>query len=74
MELNVHTFGDLLGYYPFRYIDRSRIYKISEIEPEVRQQKATLLQSFAGAPDPSSSASEGASQLAEEHQQADDEA
>jgi hypothetical protein len=25
---------------------------ISEIEPEVRQQKATLLQSFAGAPDP----------------------
>jgi hypothetical protein len=47
---------------------------ISEIEPEVRQQKATLLQSFAGAPDPSSSASEGASQLAEEHQQADDEA
>ena len=47
---------------------------ISEIEPEVRQQKATLLQSFAGAPDPSSSASEAASQLAEEHQQADDEA
>ncbi|MEI7666681.1 MAG: hypothetical protein WCI65_11605 [Synechococcaceae cyanobacterium ELA263] len=25
---------------------------ISEIEPEVRQQKATLLQSFAGAPGP----------------------
>jgi len=35
MELNVHTFGDLLNYYPFRYVDRSRIYKISEIEPDL---------------------------------------
>ena len=34
---------------------------ISEIKLLVRQQKATLLQSFAGAPDPSSNASEGAS-------------
>lgn len=34
-EVNVHTFGDLLTYYPFRYIDRSRIYRISEIEPEL---------------------------------------
>jgi ATP-dependent DNA helicase RecG len=34
-ELNVHTFGDLLTYYPFRYIDRSRIFKISEIEPDL---------------------------------------
>lgn len=34
-ELNIHTFGDLLGYYPFRYIDRSRIYQIAEIEPDL---------------------------------------
>ena len=34
-ELNIHTFGDLITYYPFRYIDRSRIYKISEIEPDL---------------------------------------
>ena len=34
-ESNVHTFGDLLSYYPFRYIDRSRIFKISEIEPDL---------------------------------------
>ena len=33
-ELNIHHFGDLLNYYPFRYIDRSRIFKISEIEPD----------------------------------------
>jgi ATP-dependent DNA helicase RecG len=34
-ELNVRTFGDLITYYPFRYVDRSRIYKISEIEPDL---------------------------------------
>jgi ATP-dependent DNA helicase RecG len=34
-ELNIQTFGDLITYYPFRYIDRSRIYKISEIEPDL---------------------------------------
>lgn len=32
-ELNIKTFGDLLNFYPFRYIDRSKIYTISEIEP-----------------------------------------
>jgi ATP-dependent DNA helicase RecG len=34
-ELNIFTFGDLLNYYPFRYIDKSRFYKISEINNEV---------------------------------------
>jgi ATP-dependent DNA helicase RecG len=28
-ELDVHTFGELLKYYPFRYIDRSVIHKIT---------------------------------------------
>jgi hypothetical protein len=53
---------------------RERERLISEIEPVVRQQKSTLLQSFAGAPDPSSSTCEELHKLAEEHQQADDEA
>ncbi len=34
-ELNIHTFGDLLTYYPFRYIDRSRIFRINEIESDL---------------------------------------
>ena len=34
-ELNIHTFGDLLEYYPFKYVDRSKIYKISELGGEM---------------------------------------
>ena len=34
-ELNIHTFGDLLEYYPYKYIDRSRIYTISELSGEM---------------------------------------
>lgn len=30
-ELGIFTFGDMLEYYPFRYIDKSRIHKVSEI-------------------------------------------
>ncbi|MEE2700077.1 MAG: ATP-dependent DNA helicase RecG [Bacteroidota bacterium] len=30
-ELNIFTFSDLLNYFPFRYIDRSQLYKISEL-------------------------------------------
>jgi ATP-dependent DNA helicase RecG len=30
-ELNIYTFKDLLHYYPYKYIDRSKIYKISDI-------------------------------------------
>jgi len=30
-ELNISTYEDLLTYYPYRYIDRSKFYKISEI-------------------------------------------
>src|SRR5688572_8644838 len=32
-ELHIKTFGDLLGHYPFRYIDRSVIHKIKELTP-----------------------------------------
>ena len=30
-ELGVDTFNDLIQYYPYRYIDKSKIYRISEI-------------------------------------------
>jgi ATP-dependent DNA helicase RecG len=31
-ELNIFTFGDLLHYYPYKYLDRSRVYSIREID------------------------------------------
>lgn len=34
-ELNIYTFRDLLYTFPFRYIDKSKIYAISEIEPSM---------------------------------------
>ena len=30
-ELNITTFGDLLYFFPYKYVDRSKFYKISEI-------------------------------------------
>jgi ATP-dependent DNA helicase RecG len=34
-ELNIYTFRDLLYYFPYRYIDRTRFYKVSELDPEL---------------------------------------
>lgn len=34
-EIGVSTFGDLLNYFPYKYIDRSRFYSVSEIEPDM---------------------------------------
>jgi ATP-dependent DNA helicase RecG len=34
-ELGIFTYGDLIQLYPFRYEDRSRVYKISEINEEL---------------------------------------
>ena len=34
-ELGIRTVGDLLSHYPFRYIDRTKTYRISEITEEV---------------------------------------
>lgn len=45
-ELGLEDFGDLAGYLPFRYIDRTKILKISELSAECRQYvqiKATVL-------------------------------
>ncbi|NBV57704.1 MAG: ATP-dependent DNA helicase RecG [Bacteroidetes bacterium] len=33
-ELGIFCFADLINYYPFRYVDRSKFYKISEIETD----------------------------------------
>lgn len=34
-ELKIIDFGDLLQYYPFRYEDRTRFYKISEVDDQM---------------------------------------
>ena len=34
-ELDVHTFGDLLNYFPFRYIDKTKFYKTNEINSDL---------------------------------------
>jgi ATP-dependent DNA helicase RecG len=34
-ELGVFTYDHLLNYFPFRYIDRTRFYKINELDPEL---------------------------------------
>jgi ATP-dependent DNA helicase RecG len=44
-ELNIHTYGDMLTHYPFRYVDKTRFYKIREVTPELPyiQFKAKLI-------------------------------
>ncbi|HDZ41147.1 MAG TPA: ATP-dependent DNA helicase RecG [Bacteroidetes bacterium] len=34
-ELGIKTFRDLLYYFPYKYIDRTKFYKISELDPEM---------------------------------------
>ena len=34
-ELNIRTFEDLLYHFPYRYIDRTRFYRISEINSQL---------------------------------------
>ena len=34
-EVDVHTWGDLLEYYPYKYVDRSRIYSIDELRGDM---------------------------------------
>ncbi len=43
-ELGISTYRDLLNYYPYKYVDRSKFYKVSEIDSElpVIQMKGTL--------------------------------
>ncbi len=51
-ELNIHTFRDLLYYFPFRYVDRTRIYRISEVKgdlPNIQIRGRITGYEFAGA-------------------------
>lgn len=34
-ELQVFSFGDLLSYFPYKYIDRTRFYKVKDIQPDL---------------------------------------
>jgi ATP-dependent DNA helicase RecG len=34
-ELHIFNYGNLLTFYPFRYVDRTKFYKISEITPDL---------------------------------------
>ena len=34
-ELHIHTFHDMLYYFPFRYVDRSTIFKIADLQGEM---------------------------------------
>jgi ATP-dependent DNA helicase RecG len=51
-EINIFTVGDLLRWYPYRYIDRSRIYYIHEIDNATAyiqlKGKITAFESFGG--------------------------
>lgn len=33
-ELNIESFDDLLNYYPFRYVDKSKIFKVSDVRTD----------------------------------------
>ncbi len=34
-ELKIYTYRDLLYYFPYKYIDRTRFYKISDLDPDL---------------------------------------
>ncbi len=34
-ELGIKTYKDLLYYFPYKYLDRSKIYKINEVKPDM---------------------------------------
>lgn len=34
-ELRIYTYDQLLNYFPFRYIDRTRFYKVNELNPDL---------------------------------------
>lgn len=34
-ELGIETYADLLAYYPYKYVDRSKVYPIRELNSEM---------------------------------------
>ncbi len=47
-ELNIRCYRDLLYYFPYRYIDRTKIYNINELDPDLPyvQIKGTIIKYF----------------------------
>jgi ATP-dependent DNA helicase RecG len=45
-ELNIQTFGDLLQHFPYRYVDKTRVFPISAITPQMEtvQVRGTLIE------------------------------
>ncbi len=45
-ELDIHTFNDLINYFPFRYVDKSKFYKVKDITTDAVwfQLKGTITQ------------------------------
>ena len=41
-ELGIFTVADLLRHYPFRYIDRTKIYRIAEVGPHMESSLVQL--------------------------------
>lgn len=35
-EADIHTFRDLIYYFPYRYIDKTRIYKVRELDTDMQ--------------------------------------
>jgi len=42
-ELGIYTYSHLLNYFPFRYIDRSRLIKINQISPDMGNVQLSIL-------------------------------
>ena len=42
-ELGIYTYSHLLNYFPFRYIDRSRLIKINQISPDLGNVQLSIL-------------------------------
>ena len=40
-ELGICSYGDLLEYYPYKYVDRTKVFHISELTPEMPFSKGT---------------------------------
>src|SRR3954463_9963402 len=34
-EFGIYTYGDLIRHYPFRYVDRTKVYKINEVNDQM---------------------------------------
>jgi ATP-dependent DNA helicase RecG len=47
-ELDIHTFQDLLNFFPFRYIDKTKYYKINREDYTHKNCRAKTRKTFSG--------------------------